>query len=95
MAVEETIQTVRESPEIEAYRIGLLKSAKELADQNYFANTASSRADGFQEAARTQAETGLRCFFTLLPLVDRHWDRRVKHWRSRISFKSRIRSCNT
>ena len=27
MAVEETIQTVRESPEIEAYRIGLLKSA--------------------------------------------------------------------
>ena len=33
MAIEETIQTVRESPEIEAYRIGLLKSAKELADQ--------------------------------------------------------------
>ena len=28
MATEEVIQTVRETPEIEAYRIGLLESAK-------------------------------------------------------------------
>ena len=33
MATEEVIQTVRETPEIEAYRIGLLESAKKLADQ--------------------------------------------------------------
>jgi len=33
MATETVIQQVGESPEIEAYRIGLLKSAKELADQ--------------------------------------------------------------
>ena len=33
MATEEVIQTVRETPEIEAYRIGLLESAKQLADK--------------------------------------------------------------
>ena len=33
MATETVIQQVGESPEIEAYRIGLLKSAKQLADQ--------------------------------------------------------------
>ena len=33
MATETVIQQVGETPEIEAYRIGLLKSAKELADQ--------------------------------------------------------------
>ena len=33
MATETVIQQVGESPEIEAYRIGLLKSAKELADK--------------------------------------------------------------
>jgi hypothetical protein len=33
MATEEVIQTVRETPEIEAYRIGLLESAKGLADK--------------------------------------------------------------
>jgi len=34
MATETVIQQVGEAPEIEAYRIGLLKSAKELADQS-------------------------------------------------------------
>jgi len=33
MAVDTTTQIVGETPEIEAYRIGLLKSAKDLADQ--------------------------------------------------------------
>jgi len=33
MATETVIQQVGETPEIEAYRIGLLKSAKELADK--------------------------------------------------------------
>jgi len=33
MATETVIQQIGETPEIEAYRIGLLKSAKELADQ--------------------------------------------------------------
>lgn len=33
MATETVIQQVGEAPEIEAYRIGLLKSAKELADK--------------------------------------------------------------
>ena len=33
MAVETTQQIVREAPEVEAYKLGLLESAKELADQ--------------------------------------------------------------
>ena len=67
MAVEETIQTVRESPEIEAYRIGLLKSAKELADQPVTLPTQQvAGLTGLQEAARTQAETGLGAFLPYL-----------------------------
>ena len=67
MAVEETIQTVMESPEIEAYRIGLLKSAKELADQPITLPTQQvAGLTGLQEAARTQAETGLGAFLPYL-----------------------------
>ena len=67
MAVDETIQTVRESPEIEAYRIGLLKSAKELADQPITLPTQQvAGLTGLQEAARTQAETGLGAFLPYL-----------------------------
>ena len=63
MAVEETIQTVRESPEIEAYRIGLLKSAKELADQGITVPRQQvADLTGLQEAARAQAEQGLGAF---------------------------------
>ncbi len=63
MAVEETIQTVRESPEIEAYRIGLLKSAKELADKKVTLPTQQvAGLTGLQEAARAQAEQGLGAF---------------------------------
>ena len=67
MAVEETIQTVRESPEIEAYRIGLLKSAKKLADQPITLPTQQvAGLTGLQKAARTQAETGLGAFLPYL-----------------------------
>ena len=67
MAVEETIQTVRESPEIEAYRIGLLKSAKELADQPITLPTQQvAGLTGLQEAAKKQAETGLGAFLPYL-----------------------------
>ena len=67
MAIEETIQTVRESREIEAYRIGLLKSAKELADQPITLPTQQvAGLTGLQEAARTQAETGLGAFLPYL-----------------------------
>ena len=67
MAVEETIQTVRESPEIEAYRIGLLKSAKELADQPITLPTQQvAGLTGLQDAASTQAETGLGAFLPYL-----------------------------
>ena len=67
MAVEETIQTVRESPEIEAYRIGLLKSAKELADQGVTLPTQQvAGLTGLQEAARTHAEQGLGAFMPYL-----------------------------
>ena len=67
MAVEETIQTVRESPEIEAYRIGLLKSAKELADQGVTLPAQQvAGLTGLQEAARTQAEQGLGAFMPYL-----------------------------
>jgi uncharacterized protein (DUF849 family) len=53
MAVEEVIQTVRETPEIEAYRIGLLESAKELADQGVTLPTQQvAGLTGLQEAAR-------------------------------------------
>ena len=33
MALETSEQIVREAPEIEAYKLGLLQSAKQLADQ--------------------------------------------------------------
>ena len=38
MAVETTQQIVREAPEVEAYKLGLLESAKELADQRVIQN---------------------------------------------------------
>ena len=67
MATEEVIQTVRETPEIEAYRIGLLESAKKLADQGITLPTQQvAGLTGLQEAARTQAETGLGAFLPYL-----------------------------
>ena len=67
MAVEETIQTVRESPEIEAYRIGLLKSAKELADQGVTLPTQQvAGLTGLQQAGLAQAQQGLGAFMPYL-----------------------------
>tara|TARA_R100000808_G_scaffold25006_2_gene60394 strand:+ start:6768 stop:7634 length:867 start_codon:yes stop_codon:yes gene_type:complete len=67
MAVEETIQTVRESPEIEAYRIGLLKSAKELADQGITLPTQQvAGLTGLQQAGLEQAQQGLGAFMPYL-----------------------------
>ena len=63
MAQEEVIQTVRETPEIEAYRIGLLESAKKLADQGITLPTQQvAELTGLQEAARKQAEAGVGAF---------------------------------
>ena len=60
MATEEVIQTVRETPEIEAYRIGLLESAKKLADQGITLPTQKvAGLTDLQDAARIQAERGL------------------------------------
>jgi hypothetical protein len=68
MAQEEVIQTVRETPEIEAYRIGLLESAKKLADQGITLPTQQvAGLTGLQEAARRQAEAGVGAF---MPYVE-------------------------
>ena len=68
MATEEVIQTVRESPEIEAYRIGLLDSAKDLADQEIDLPTQDiADMTDLQIAALDQAESGLGTF---LPYID-------------------------
>jgi hypothetical protein len=63
MATETVIQQVGESPEIEAYRIGLLKSAKELADQGIDLPEAMvAELTDLQKAAGKQAEEGLGAF---------------------------------
>lgn len=63
MATDTVIQQVGENPEIEAYRIGLLKSAKELADKGMTLPTQQvAGLTGLQDAARKQAEAGLGAF---------------------------------
>ncbi len=63
MATETIIQQVGETPEIEAYRIGLLESAKQLADQGITLPTQQvAGLTGLQEAARKQAQAGLGSF---------------------------------
>ena len=67
MAVEETIQTVRESPEIEAYRIGLLKTAKELSDLGIdLPPQQVAEMTGLQRAAAAQQIAGLGAFLPYL-----------------------------
>ena len=67
MAVEETIQTVRESPEIEAYRLGLLESAKDLADAEIdLPDQEVADLTDLQKSAITQAEEGLGAFMPYL-----------------------------
>ena len=63
MATETVIQQVGETPEIEAYRIGLLESAKSLADQGMTLPPQQlAELTGLQQAARQQAEAGLGAF---------------------------------
>jgi hypothetical protein len=63
MATETVIQQVGETPEIEAYRIGLLESAKNLADQGItLPPQLVAEISGLQRAAAKQAEAGLGAF---------------------------------
>jgi len=67
MATETVIQQVGENPEIEAYRIGLLESAKKLADQGITVPTQQvAELTGLQTAAAKQAEAGLGAFMPYL-----------------------------
>ena len=67
MATETVIQQVGETPEIEAYRIGLLESAKQLADQGITLPTQQvAEISGLQDAARRQAEAGLGAFMPFI-----------------------------
>jgi len=67
MATETVIQQVGETPEIEAYRIGLLESAKQLADQGITVPTQQvAGLTGLQTAAAKQAEAGLGAFMPYL-----------------------------
>ena len=61
---EVTEQIVREAPEIEAYKLGLLKSAKELADQPITLPQQQIAEQSFlqQEAARLAQEGALGRF---------------------------------
>ena len=58
--VERTEQIVRESPEIEAYKLGLMQSAKALADQgiNLPVQQVAGMTD-LQQAALDQAGAGI------------------------------------
>jgi len=69
MAVETTEQIVREAPEIEAYKLGLLQSAKELADQRITLPVQQiAGMTGLQEEAIRQAQAGIGAF---QPFLDR------------------------
>ena len=61
--VEITEQIVREAPEIEAYKLGLLKSAKGLADQGVSLPAQQvAQMSGLQTAAIDQAQAGIGGF---------------------------------
>ena len=58
--VDITEQIVREAPEIEAYKLGLLKSAKALADQGVSLPAQQvAGMSGLQTAAIDQATAGI------------------------------------
>lgn len=63
MAVEVTEQIVREAPEIEAYKLGLLKSAKELADKPITLPVQQiAEMSGLQTRAAELAEAGIGAY---------------------------------
>ena len=75
MAVETQTQITREAPEIEAYRLGLLESAKNLADQRITVpKQMVAGMSGLQDAAIAAAspKTGgiinMRCLMRLIDL---------------------------
>ena len=60
MAVEKSEVIQRESPEIEAYKLGLLESAKALADKGVTLPTQQvAEMSGLQQAAIDQATAGI------------------------------------
>ena len=63
MATETQIQIVREAPEIEAYKTGLLKSAKALADKPIrLPQQQVAAMSGLQQAAIDEATTGIGAY---------------------------------
>ena len=61
--VEKTEQIVREAPEVEAYKLGLLESAKKLADQGITLPKQQVAAmSGLQQEAFNQAQAGIDSF---------------------------------
>jgi hypothetical protein len=60
MALETSEQIVREAPEIEAYKLGLLQSAKQLADQGIeIPPQMVAEMSGLQIKATELAEAGI------------------------------------
>ena len=61
--VEKTEQIVREAPEVEAYKLGLLESAKKLADQGItLPKQQVAGMSGLQQEAFQQAQAGIDSF---------------------------------
>jgi len=61
--VEKTEQIVREAPEVEAYKLGLLESAKKLADQGVtLPKQQVAGMSGLQQEAFQQAQSGIDTF---------------------------------
>ena len=61
--VEKSEQIVREAPEVEAYKLGLLESAKKLADQGVtIPKQQVAGMSGLQQEAFQQAQSGIDTF---------------------------------
>ena len=61
--VEKSEQIVREAPEVEAYKLGLLESAKKLADQGVtLPKQQVAGMSGLQQEAFQQAQSGIDSF---------------------------------
>jgi hypothetical protein len=67
MATETQVQIVREDPEIEAYRLGLLESAKKLADQPIsLPRQQIAGMSGLQQEALRLAQSGIGSYLPYL-----------------------------
>ena len=75
MATNTEIQIVREDPEIEAYRLGLLKSAQELADQPVTLPAQHvAGMSGLSTAAIDMAQQGLGSYLPFLQQASQAMD---------------------